>query len=184
MVLGGVRGGIMRGGETMTRTEEEMMTGTEGGIMTEEEMVIKTEGEVAEMMTGEEKLKEEEGEEMMKEESAGEMMTETEGIMVMEGVSMKARPDMKSVEGGIVIVMKRGEDGQTEMEITEERGTGKAGAPKKEIAGVQVKDTIGEIETTGMTEAGREIMIERGMKKALARGTKDERGRPREAWIG
>jgi len=169
----------------MTRTEEEMMTETEGGMMTEEgeeEMVRKIEGEVAEMMTGEEMTIAEAGGEMMKEGSAQEMMTGTEGIMVDMVREMKEGPDMKNVEGGIV--MKTEEVDQTEMGITEEREIGKAGAPKKETAGVQVKDTIGETETTGTTGAGREIMTERGMKKGPVRSTKGERGRRREVWTG
>ena len=162
------------------------MTEIEVGMMTEEgeeEMVRKTEGEVAEMMTGEEMMKEEAEGEMMKEEIGGEMMTGTEGIMVDMAREMKMLPDMKSVEGGIVIVMKIGEDDQTEMEIIVEREIGKAGAPKKETAGVLVKDMIEEIETQ-MTEAGRETMTERGMRKVPVRGIKGERGRLRGAWTG
>jgi len=117
----------------------------------------------------------------MKEEEGAETMTGTEDVMVVMARETKEGPEMMSVEGEIVMRIGE-EDGQTEMEIMEEREIEKAGAPKKEIAEVQVNDTLKEIEM-----AGRGAMRERGMKKGLlVRGTtgEEERDQPREAWIG
>ena len=185
VVLGGV-GGIMTE-ETMTRTEGEMMTGGEGEMMTEteggeEEMLRKTEAGGAEMKTaegGEETMTEESVEEMMTEESAEGTMT-GEGIMATIEVDMaremKEELDMKSVEGEIGMRV-----GVTE--ITEERKIGKVEAPRKGMAGVQVRGTIEETGGMQMIGGGREITTEKG-KMAPVRSLREETGQLREAWTG
>ena len=176
VVLGGV-GGIMTE-ETMTRTEGEMMTGREGEMMTEteggeEEMLRKTEAGGAEMKTAEG------GEETMTEESAEGTMI-GEGIMATKEVDMaremKEELDMKSVEGEIGMRV-----GVTE--ITEERKIGKVEAPRKGMAGVQVRGTIEETGGMQMIGGGREITTEKG-KMAPVRSLREETGQLREAWTG
>merc|ERR1719222_1652392 len=107
----------------------------------------------------------------MTEESGEETMT-GEDIMATKEVDMaremKEEQDMKSVggESGMKV-------GETEIETTEERETGKV-----EVQARGMIEEMGEMQTTG---AGREIMTEKGMTGIVRRG---RIGQLREAWIG